>query len=114
MLDFLRLSAAALVITVVVELGVAWFFGLRTKTELWGIVLINVVTNPLLNYLLAVNGYLHLFSHRAGLVLGLEVAVVFTEWRLLTWVFHRGVGKMLALAVSMNACSYLVGLVLLK
>jgi hypothetical protein len=114
MIDFLRLSAAALVITVLMELGVALLFGLRCKTELWGIVLINVVTNPLLNYFLAVNGYLHLFSHQGVLVLCLEVAVVLAEWRLLLWVLRQGATKMLALAVSMNACSYLAGLLLLR
>jgi hypothetical protein len=47
MIDYLRLSAEALILTVVIEVGIAWLFGLRSKRELLTVLLINVITNPL-------------------------------------------------------------------
>jgi hypothetical protein len=110
MFDFLRLFAIALFLTLAVEIGIAWLFRLRSKTELLTIGLINVITNPLLNYLILVNGYFHLVPQNFALVLLLESGVVIAEWRLLLWVLHRKAPRMLALALIMNACSYLAGL----
>jgi hypothetical protein len=87
---------------------------LRSKRELWTVVLINVITNPLLNYLIAVNGYFHLISQTTILILCLEVAVVLVEWRLLVWVLGQNSRKMLLLSFVMNACSYLAGLLIFR
>jgi len=43
---------AALAITEALELLVALVFGMRSADELWTVVYVNLITNPLLNYLL--------------------------------------------------------------
>jgi hypothetical protein len=110
MFDYLRLFAIALVITIVIEVGIAWLFRLRSKNELLTIILINVITNPLLNYLLLINDHFHLVNQTNVLILVLEICVVLAEWRLLLWVLRQGVKKILVLSLTMNACSYLAGL----
>ena len=114
MIDYLRLSAEALILTIAIEVSIAWLFGLRSKTELWAVVLINVITNPLLNYFIMVNGNFHLISQTNALVLCLEAVIVLVEWRLLVWVLRQGVKKMLLLSFVMNTCSYLVGLLIFR
>jgi hypothetical protein len=114
MIDYLRLSAEALILTVVIEVIAAWLFGLRSKQELWTVLLINVITNPLLNYLIAVNGYFHMISQTKMLILCLEVVAVLVEWRLLVWVLRQGNKKMLVLSFVMNVASYFAGLLIFR
>jgi len=114
MIDYILLSAAALFLTIVIEAGVAWLCRIRTKRELGAVVLINVITNPLLNYLLAVNGYFHLVSQTFVLILCLEAVVVLVEWRLLVYALRRGAAGMLGLSLGMNACSFLAGLLIFR
>ena len=114
MIDYLKFSALALVLTIIIESAVAWLFGLRSRRELLTIVLINVITNPLLNYLIAVNNSFSLISQTNILIWCLEVIVVFTEWRLLVWVLRQNSKKMLLLSFVMNACSYGAGLLIFR
>lgn len=109
MIDYLRLSAESLILTIVIEVIIAWLFGLRTQKEFLTVILINLITNPLLNYLILVNGYFHLVSQVNVLILGLEAGVVLAEWRLLVYVLRQGVKKMLALSAAINATSFLAG-----
>ena len=113
MTDYLAFAAEALLLTLAVELAVAWLLGLRSRTQLLSIVLINVVTNPLLNYLLLVNGYFHLVVQTRALTVCLEAGVVLAEWALLVWALRLKTTKMLALSVVMNASSYFAGLLIL-
>jgi hypothetical protein len=108
--EYLKLSIESLILTIFIEVIIALLFGLRGKTELGTVILINVITNPLLNYLVAVNSYFHLISQSGVLILFLEVVVVIAEWRLLLYVLRTGVKKMLVLSIVMNACSYIAGL----
>jgi hypothetical protein len=106
----LGLFILALVLTILIEAGVAWLFGLRKKRELTVIILVNVITNPLLNYLVLVNAFFHYFIQPQILSGVLEVLVVLAEWRILVWALSRGAGKMLLLSLVMNAFSFLAGL----
>ena len=112
MIDYLRLMEEALALTVAIEVAVAWLFGLRKKWDLLTVVLINVITNPLLNYLILINGYFHLISRTNLLIWSLEVVVVVVEWRLLVYVLRQRQFKLGILALVMNAASYLAGLVI--
>ncbi len=114
MIDYLRLGAEALILTIVIEVIVAWLFGLRNKTELLTLILVNVITNPLFNYFFMVNGRFHLISQVNVLTLCLEVGVVLAEWRLLVYVLRRGAKQMLALSAAMNATSFLAGFLILR
>ena len=111
MIDYILLSVAAFILTTVIEVGVAWLCKLRSERELGTVLLINVVTNPLLNYLMVINGYFHLVSQTFILILCLEAGVVLAEWRLLVYALRRRATRMLALSFGINACSFLAGLI---
>ncbi len=109
MLETIGLFIAALTLTVVIETGLAWLLGLRTKKALTTGALINVATNPLVNYLLALNRYFELIETEWALVLGLEIAVVVVEWLGLVYVLGIGKWRGLWLSTALNAASFLVG-----
>jgi hypothetical protein len=98
MLETIGLFVSALALTIVIETGLAWLLGLRTKRALTTVLLINVVTNPLVNYLLAVNRYFELIKTEWALVLGLEIAVVIAEW--LAQGIYPGIEQMKGLWLS--------------
>ncbi len=109
MLETIGLFIAALALTVVIETGLAWLLGLRSKRALTTVALINVATNPLVNYLLAVNRYFDLIQTEWALVLGLEMAVVIAEWLALVYVLGLGKWKGLWLSAAPNGASFLIG-----
>jgi len=103
-------------VTLVLELPVAVAFGLRTRQALLAVVLVNLITNPLLNYLSAATAHFVDWPHGstasvAVIIVTAEALVVIVEWRLLTWALGEPSRRMLALALCMNAVSTLAGLV---
>jgi hypothetical protein len=101
----------ALLLTVVIEAGVAWLFGLRTTRSQLAVAMINVMTNPLLNLLLLLLAWLGV-PVTLPLVALLEVPVVLAEWGLLVYVFAGTKGRRLALSVAANAASFLSGVLI--
>ena len=113
---------ATLTITIVLEVAVAFFFGL--SRALWAVVAVNMVTNPVSSALVAT-----LYGVGVGFgstrteswvwpLLGvLEVAIVVAEWRLLVWALAGKAGtslKLLVLSVVMNAFSGTFGTLILR
>jgi len=101
-------------LTLAIELPVAALLGLRTRTTLLVVVLINLMTNPALGYLLLV-GHRFDFGSAAYAVTWLvgEALVVVVEWRLLVWALGGRQRRLLAVALVMNLASALVGAVVL-
>jgi hypothetical protein len=100
----------------VLELPVAVAFGLRTRRALGAVVLVNVLTNPLVNYLIVVTDRVTGWADgsTASIVVILVVAeaiIVVVEWRLLTWALREPSGRMFRLSLCMNLVSALVGAV---
>lgn len=104
----------ALFLTVAVELMIAFFFGFRKKIELIAVICINLITNPILNYLLLVNNYFSLLEANLILILFLELIVVLVEWRLLFFALQKEPKKLLIMSFVMNFCSYVVGVLIFK
>jgi hypothetical protein len=103
-------------VTLALELPVAVAFGLRTRQALLAVVLVNLLTNLLLNYLSVLSAHLVDWPHGptvsiAGIILASETVVVLAEWRLLTWALGEPSRRMLALSACMNAVSALAGIV---
>jgi hypothetical protein len=107
--DTLGRCLVALALTVVLEGGVAFLFGLRERRLLLAVVMINVLTNITLNYLLLVLGYLRIPAPIA-LIVALEAGVVLVEWRLMVYAFRMPAGRLLLLSVAANALSFSAGL----
>ena len=111
---FVNNLIVALVLTVVLEVLIAILFNYRKKSEISIIVLINIITNPLLNYLLAVNNYFNWLSVNIFILILLEIIVVMIEWLLLRYAIRKNPKKLFLLSLVMNATSFIVGLLLFR
>lgn len=99
----------ALLLTIAIEVTVAILFGYRKKSEIWTVILINLITNPLLNYLLVINIYFWGVPLNAVVMVASEIVVVLVEWVLLRFALQQDSKKLFALSLAMNFCSFIVG-----
>jgi hypothetical protein len=104
----------ALANTVVAELGVSLFFGFWSLRQLGAVVLVNLVTHPALHVVLWAGYWWHDTLPPLLVILGLELAVVLAEGVLLRIWLRLRTTKALAISATMNAASYLLGLMLFR
>ena len=102
----------ALLLTEIVEVAVALFLGYRHWRAIIAVILVNLVTNPSLNYLLFLNEGLGIIKHRFPLILFSELGVVVVEWALLVFALREDKKSLFVLSFAMNTCSYLTGLLI--
>ncbi len=110
--DYIILMFFALLGTIISEGFVAFLFGFRDKTSLIKIALINVITNPVMNYLALLVYNLKIVKVDLVLFLFLEALVVISEWRLLLYAFPKRKDNMFLLSLSMNTVSFIIGLLM--
>ncbi len=101
----------ALFLTLIIEGSIAYLMGLRGRDYVLAVALINVITHPILNYLLFVLGYLNINASLMLIVL-LEILVVIVEWRLLVYIFRSPKTRFLITSILANTASFLAGLLL--
>jgi len=101
----------ALVFTLAIELVVAAFYS-RKRRFLVAVILVNLITNPLMNLFLYFNALAGVFSQSLMLILLLEAAVVLAEAGFFVWVRIGSKKKMLLLSFAINACSFAGGILL--
>jgi len=99
----------ALSLTLIIEGCVAYLMGLRGRTYVLAVAIINVITHVLLNYLLLVLGYLSIGVSFA-LTIVLEILVVIAEWQLLVYIFRNPKVRFLITALLANTASFLTGI----
>ena len=109
----IRMFGISLMLTIVIELAVAFLFGIRTGKGMLLVVLVNVFTNPpavLCNWLCRL--YLADY-HKMPLQLVIEAAVIAVE-ALIYCGFARDerwqIRRPALLALTANGCSWLIGL----
>jgi len=107
-------AIAALGLTLLVELAVAFAMGWRARNDLAGVAAVSIITNPF--FVLSVYILLLFFRDlspepRLLFMVVLEIVIVLVEWRLLRWALKKGSGKTLLLSAVMNAASFAAGLV---
>lgn len=103
---------SALLLTEVIEFITAYILGYRGKEFYKTLALINILTNPLLNYIIQVLFFFKLLYFRFPIVILLEVFVVIAEWRIFYYVFSKESKSYLGLSVIINASSFLIGLLI--
>jgi hypothetical protein len=109
--------AAALVLTIAIELAVVALLGGRTARELIAVALVNAITNPTLNLallLLRANVSTALSpgvaaSAEWAFIGAAEVVIVLAEWRLLVWALRADSRTWLVRSAAMNAASFVLG-----
>ena len=100
-----------LVLTILIESGIAWFCGVREGRFYRAMVWINCMTNPsLCLFLLHFNN----LSQTDIVVVSCEVLIVLVEWQLLVSVFPNQKRRMFFLSLAMNAGSYLFGVTIYR
>jgi hypothetical protein len=102
----------ALFLTIFIESIIVFLFGFRVRTFFLGVLAINFVTNPALNYSILVIQSLTLLRIGFWVLLFFEIIVVFVEWRLLAFTSSASGKKLLLLSTVMNLCSFALGLVI--
>lgn len=101
-----------LILTLLIEIGIAYTFGYRGKQELKIFILVNFVTHPLLSYFLWLNSILLVLPISYFIIFILEIIVVILE----TGLLRLGLGSkyldILKVCIFMNLGSFLFGLVI--
>ena len=106
----------ALLLTILIEAPVAWLAGLRTRQGQLTLLLINCITNPLLNLLIAALAVFRVYRIAMpfdGLLIALELAVVTAEALLLRFILRLPWHRAALISFAANATSYLLGALLL-
>lgn len=101
----------SLLVTIIIELIVARLFGFRKKHELLVVVLINLITNPVLNYLILLKNYTatnYQTEAFSPFVVVLEIIIVIIEWLLLRFALNNKSTKLFLFSLVANACSFLM------
>ena len=93
----------ACALTVAIETPFLMLFGFRDRNAVTIIVCVNVITNLLLNLILALTGFLW------PLALALECAVVAAEYAVYALAFGRG-RRLFWLTLAANVLSFGIGL----
>jgi hypothetical protein len=101
----------ALLLTLVIEAGVAWLLGFRTRRFQLALAVINCMTNPALNYLLLALAWCGV-QVSLSLVAILEIPVIGIEGLLLGYVFGSPKGRFWILSLTANAVSFLAGVLI--
>lgn len=105
------LFIASLLVTTFIEGLVARAFGLKEKHTLLIVLLVNAITNPVLNYLIWININFFDSAFRFSSVLVAEVVVVLVEWMLLVYSFNRSKWRLFTLSLVMNTASFFLGFI---
>ncbi len=103
-----------LLLAITVELSVALLIGFNSRKQLLAVILVNLITNPLLNYILVINRLFFSVTINFFVIGFLEIIVVVVEWLILWWAFKENPRKLFLLACVMNFASYVVGVLILK
>ena len=107
---------AALAITVAVEAAAGWLLGLRTGRNQLIVLLINVITNPLMNLAITLAAALGIHLVKAPwdpALLGLEAVVIAAEAALLARACALPARRAIGISFALNIASWLAGALIL-
>lgn len=94
----------AMLITIASEVIVGFLFGFRKKRQVISIILVNLITNPLMNFFILTEHAMNGFSFIE--VVFLEVIVILVEWLLLFFALKEPPKKLFILSLVMNLVSF--------
>jgi hypothetical protein len=102
----------SLLFTQVIELAITYLL-IKKKFLLIILLLINLITHPLVNYLFWVNQFLSFFIVNWFNVFIFELLIIIVEWLLLKFVVKVKSVELLKLSLIINLSSFFFGLVCL-
>ncbi len=95
-----------ILLTLLIELSVAYILGYKTKKQFAAVALVNLITNPTLNYLIWVG-----VIHTQISLLTAEIIVILVEALGLQYALKGNIRKYLVLSTLMNTVSFALGVV---
>lgn len=101
-----------LLLTIIIECIIALILGYRTKTFFLAVVIVNLVTNPFLNYIIILLSYFKLTEIYLQVVIALEVIIVFAEWGIYYYIYPSKKRQLFLLSIAANLASYTIGLLI--
>jgi hypothetical protein len=102
-----------LILTILIEETVIFLFGYKNKNTFMIIALVNVITNPIANYIVMTNNIFNIIKPNISLVIILEVLIVYIEWKILEYALpNQEKQSYLILSIIMNLASFLAGIIL--
>ena len=103
----------ALILTILIEETVVFLLGNRNKNTFLVVALVNVMTNPVANYIVMTNNIFNIIKPDISLVIILEVLIVYIEWKILEYILpNQEKQSYLFLSIMMNLASFLTGIIL--
>jgi hypothetical protein len=102
-----------LLLTIVIELTVAYLMGYKDKQSLQIVVIVNVMTNPFVNFITMVLAYFDLNEFLYWFILPLELLLIPIEWMILNYAIPHKRKAFLKLSAAMNISSFVIGLLIL-
>ena len=98
----------SLTLTLILELGYAWLWGIRNKSDLRLAVLVNVLTNPVVVFVCYYVRFRHLSVSYGWVTLVMEVLAVCTE-ALFYKACSRSIARPWLFSLSANSFSFAMG-----
>lgn len=103
----------ALILTILIEETVTFLLGYRHKNTFLVVSLVNVITNPVANYIVMINNIFNIIRPDISLVIILEILIVYVEWKILEYALpDQEKLSFLVLSIIMNLASFLTGILL--
>lgn len=102
-----------LLLTIIIELGIALLLGIKEKNDILNIIVINCITNPILNYIMMIVEYL--FSNNMiiyFLLLIYEIIVIYLEYKFYRKKLVFKKISLLLLSTLLNLFSVILGLII--
>jgi hypothetical protein len=104
---------SALILTILIEETVIFLIGYRNKNTFLVVALVNIITNPIANYIVMINNIFNIIEPNISLVIILEVLVSYIEWKILEYALpNQEKQSYLILSIMMNLASFLTGIIL--
>ncbi len=102
----------SLLLTILIELSISTFLGIKTRNDIRIVILVNICTNPIVVYIANIlkllnNNLLYILT-----VIVLEIIVVFVEFRLYNKYLKNYKKSKFILSLVNNISSYMIGILI--
>ena len=102
-----------LFLTIIIECFVSFLMGYRNKLFLLVIILMNIITNPIFNYLILLNNQFNFLKDTLTITSFFEIFIVLIEGGILIYVFtDKDRKELLLFSLIINLVSFLLGLII--
>lgn len=104
----------SLICTIIIEVVVALIIGIRKKKDITNVILVNMITNPIVNIVpVTLNVYVSLYARNISLII-LEVVTLFVEGIIYKFTLDYKKINWLLISLILNLSSFGIGEIINK